>query len=694
MRHASARGLALVSSLVLAAGASALQSPAAERLNLGLRGVYFVPNEGQWSDAGVIFGYRARGLDIAFRESSFTMHLAREMPEASPTRERGHWAAHAAAEPSPDREGVVLDERRGDALHSAHAAAEPSPDREGVVLDERWSDALHSAHAAAEPSPDREGAVLDDRWNDALHSAHATAEPSPDREGAVLDERRGDALLSPQTQLMVDPRQPQRSLEHLTLTVTFPGSNEVIPVAAQPRSARFNYFIGDDESKWASNVPSFGEVVYRNLYDGVDLHITGAGARGLADESNADGVLKYEFHVAPGADWSQIRIQYDGIESLCIDHAGSLHIATTFGTLTDAAPLVWQECLASRDGKGAVLDDRSPRPLPDGRGSSDHRDPIPARFELLNDTTYRITLDGPVDPTRELIIDPDVKWMRYLGGTSLDQIMDMARDSDGNYLVTGWTDSGNFEGQLNQYGTWSDAYVSKVSPSGELYWTLFVGSAWLDWGESIQVDSHDHAIVAGATGSTDFPRRINEFHGGRDVFIAYVGPTGQLLWSSYIGGSENDWCRGLVLDGQDQIYLSGTTSSPDFEGKTNESYGLDDGFVARVSSEGAIEWMTFIGGANIDVGGGLARRADGHLILAGGTGSPDLTSRLNDRIGRIDAYLASINPAGELDWTMYLGGTDDESSAVTPRPKVAIGEGGEIYIIGVTVSPDFVGRTN
>ncbi len=663
MRHACTRGLGLafVSSLALAADVLGFQSPAAQRLNLGLRGVYFVPNEGQWSDAGVIFGYRSRGLDIAFRESSFTMHLAREMPEASPTRERGHRAAHAAAEPSPDREGVVLDDR--------------------------WSDALHSAHAAAEPSPDREGVVLDDRWNDALHSAHATAEPSPDREGVVLDERRGDALLSPQTEPMVDPRQPQRSLEHLTLAVTFPGSNEVIPVAAQPRSAKFNYFVGDDESKWASNVPSFGEVVYENLYDGIDLHITGA--------PDSSGVLKYEFHVQPGADWSQIRISYDGIDSLCIDEVGSLHIATSMGTLTDAAPLVWQECLASRDGKGAVLDDRSPRPLPDGRGSSDHREPIPARFELASESTYTITLDGPVDPTREVVIDPEVEWMYYLGGSADEVAQAIKIGPNGTLLTVGETTSVDFEGRNNSYfGGATDGFLANMTQAGELAWITYFGGNNEERNLNLGLDDTGILYICGTTLSNDLPGRHNNAHGLEDGFVARVSRTGNLHWTSYVGGSSADSCADLAVSADGRLYVTGSTESIDFEGRNNSTHDnhwhYGDAYLAVMDRLGALQWMTYLGGEGKDEGTAIVADPSGDLFLIGQTTSVSFEGQINNNIGFTDAFALRITRDGESLWMRYFGGAEDEFGS-----GVVLDDRQEyLYIAGLTASPQFEGQIN
>ncbi|MCC6906969.1 MAG: SBBP repeat-containing protein [Phycisphaerales bacterium] len=655
MRHACTRGLglALVSSLALAAGALGFQSPAAQRLNLGLRGVYFVPNEGQWSDAGVIYGYRARGLDIAFRESSFTMHLARQISDAAPTTSRGKGSA-------PPR----IDNISGERL------------------------------------------LLAD------------------------DEIRGDEDSAP-------------AWEHLTLAVTFPGSNEVQPVAAQPQGAKFNYFVGDDESKWASNVPSFGEVVYRNLYDGVDLHITGAGARGFASESDADGVLKYEFHVAPGADWSQIRIQYDGIESLCIDEPGNLHIATTFGTLTDAAPLVWQPRSPGRD-KGSAPSRISP---------SNDDSTIPARFELVNNTTYTITLDATVDPTQELIIDPDVEWSRYLGGESVDEGRGVAARSDGSVVAVGSTGSEIFEGQNNSnHGDW-DAFVVSADGDGRLLWMTFIGGSGHDagFGASLEpggaillsgetqsadfaqrnnelhgisdaflarlddagsllrmtyvggsnaestysqpgIDRHGYIVIAGVTESPDIEGRLNDLHPGSwDSFICQLSPSLETQWALYLGGTGGDSIFEMTLDGEGSALATGVTGSVDFDGRINSYHGDGDPFVVKVDPEGQLLWMTYLGGSGYgdEDGNGIAVESDGTIVVCGTTESDDLEGATNSRLGYQDIYIARLKPNGTVIRSTYIGGSQGDYGYF-----LALDAQGNALITGETNSDDFIGRRN
>lgn len=520
-------------------------APATQILSRGLRGVYFIPNQGQWADDSILYGFMSRGLDIAFRESSLTMHLRREIAGASGTRER----------PVPFEHTAPL----GDASRSQY-------------------------------------------------------EP------------------------------PQ--FERLTLDVTFPGSRRVAPTARKPQDARFNYYIGDDESAWRGDVPSYGTIVYESIYDGVDLHVTGSDG----------GVLKYEFHCAPGADHEPIRIRYDGMDSLRLDASGNLLIETTFGTLLDSAPIVWQEI--------------------DGR-----RCELPARFELLDPHTYTLALLTPHDPSHALILDPEVDWMRYLGNSWYDRLPGVAVDSGGNVLVTG---------RFHQFSGPGVVQVAKISPSGTLIWHTLTGGAGNDQGEGIAVDAAGSARVVGATDSVDFFGRRNSHHGGGDAFILHISSAGVVQWTRFLGGSRFDMARGVALDASGYAMVTGSTDSTDFEGRNNSYFGgFDDAFVARVSPDSTVQWMTYAGGSGFDGAAGVTVDSVGTAYVTGKTDSTNFNRRNNSRYGLECAYIFAVNLSGVTQWMTYAGGfTGGEWGT-----GIAI-YGNDLYVAGGTNSTDFVGRNN
>ncbi|MCL4196428.1 MAG: SBBP repeat-containing protein [Phycisphaerales bacterium] len=570
-------------------------SPAAERLNLGLRGIYFVENHGQWSDDFVHFGLKSRGLDVAFRESSFTMHLSREVERAS----------------RPFDEATT-----------------------------------------SEASPKRERGC----------SAFDDPDPLPHGRGSL--------------------REPV-AYEHLTLTVSFPGSNPVTPRGAQEQAAKFNYFVGGDGRGAASNVPSFGAVVYENLYDGVDLHVMG----------NDDGVMKYEFHCEPGADYTQIRIHYDGIDSLCVNADGDLEIATSFGTLRDGAPIVWQEGAGStsRAREEAAHHACRPTPLAATRDSFDST--IPARFEVIDDYTYRIVLEGPVDLTRAIIIDPEVKWVYFIGGRGSDYFEGIAVDNAGHAILTGYTASEDFIGRNNfHHGFNFDSFVVKTDSTGIVLWMTYLGGSRSDTGRDVVVREDGRIFASGETNSTDFEGRSNSYHGGvQDCFVASIGPSGHLMWMTYLGGAGIDSDAPLAIGANTTLLVAGQTSSTDWKQATNTFHGgSHDAFLVSVDQGGTVQWMTYIGGTDFEEAQAVAVHSIDGIIVSGRTESNDLVGRTNSYYGNTDAFATRVSASGSIIWTVYLGGPSSFESGVS----ICTDQSADVIVCGYTRSHDFEGRIN
>ena len=123
----------------------------------------------------------------------------------------------------------------------------------------------------------------------------------------------------------------ETSTRQTQFSVQFDGAQNVEPIGLDRAETVYNYFVGD-ESKWREGVPTYEKVAYLDLYDGIDLYTWG----------RRDS-LKYEFHVAPGQDYRQIQVSYDGIENLRLSNDGTLYVQTELGELVDAAPYIYQE---------------------------------------------------------------------------------------------------------------------------------------------------------------------------------------------------------------------------------------------------------------------------------------------------------------------------------------------------------------
>jgi hypothetical protein len=236
----------------------------------------------------------------------------------------------------------------------------------------------------------------------------------------------------------------------------------------------------------------------------------------------------------------------------------------------------------------------------------------------------------------------------YLGGSSFDISDAIALDGAGSAYLTGRTVSSNFPTTAGAFdrsyngGKYGDAFVTKLNAAGSaLAYSSFLGGSSLDEGSGIAVDGAGSAYVSGVTDSTDFPTTAGAFdrsHGGKygDAFVTKLNAAGSALaYSTYLGGSGGDGGGGIALDAAGSAYVAGGTESTDFPttaGAFDRSYngrsyhgrsvGGDDAFVAKLNAAGSgLRYSTFLGGIDIDGGGGIALDAAGSAYVAGGTWS-------------------------------------------------------------------------
>ncbi len=443
----------------------------------------------------------------------------------------------------------------------------------------------------------------------------------------------------------------------LRFSASFVGASQVLPVGLERSQSEFNYFVGDP-SLWRQGVPAYERVAYEGLYDGVDLYVQGLGSH-----------LKYEFHVAPGADWSQISIRYDGIGGLSLagDGAMLLDLGGNWGTLVDDRPSIYQVVDGQRVG-------------------------VAGSFRLLDNRTYAFDLTGSYDPTRELVIDPNLVWGTYLGGGGGDWGYGVALDSDGNVYVTGRTESSNWTiGDLGTaYQGLSDAFVAKFSATGACLWSTYLGGEEGDWGLGTVVDSGGNVYVTGVTESKDWTSNgfDTSYNGASDAFVVKLSPTGSVLWSTYVGGTDRDWGYGVAVDSSDNLYVTGQTWSPDWTlGGFDTTYnGPSDGFVAKISPAGADLWSTYIGGSDLDWGHDIGVDASDNIYVTGATLSPAWATGGfdTDYGGASDAFVAKLSPAGGdegLLWSTYLGGSQEDWAY-----GIAVDASGNVYVAGATLS--------
>jgi len=428
-----------------------------------------------------------------------------------------------------------------------------------------------------------------------------------------------------------------------------------------------NYFIGNDPSRWRTDVASYGGVIYRGVYPGIDLEYH-AGAVGL----------KYDFIVHPGADPYQISIRYEGVQTVALTATGDLRIETPWVSITEGLPVAYQEI--------------------GGR-----RITVPVEYELRGDRTFGFSV-GRYDPALTLVIDPPVElvYSTYLGGSSGDWGRALALDASGCSYVTGTTASSDFPIQSPFQGSYGggtrDAVIAKFSANGnELVYSTFLGGSNSDHGLGVDIDSAGCAHVTGYTDSSDFPTHLpfqNSNSGMDDAFVAKLSAGGnQLVYCTYLGGSEGDLGTGIAVDDAGCAHVTGYTWSTNFplQNPFQSSYGGGeyDAFVTKFSSTGSsLLYSTFLGGSGPDESYGIALDPSGCAYVAGRTVSSDFPTQnpfQGTHAGTTDVFITKFTPEGsQLAYSTYLGGSGWDNGWC-----IAVDGDGCAFVAGMTVSADF-----
>ncbi len=458
------------------------------------------------------------------------------------------------------------------------------------------------------------------------------------------------------------------------LRLAFLGANPDVEIEGRRRGrATVNYLLGNDASAWHTGLPTYGALVYRELWPGIDMVFRGAAGR-----------LKYEFVLRPGARVRDIRLAYRGARRLSVTRAGALAIATRVGVLRDERPRSYQ-----RVGGRRVR--------------------VESSFRLARGA-YGFAV-GRYNGRRTLVIDPGLRYSTYLGGGSGEGGHGIAIDAAGNAYVTGQTYSSDFPTTVGTFDTTldgeSDAFVTKINPRGSaLVYSTYFGGRGVEFGTGIAVDRAGSAYVTGTTGSRDLPTTAGAFDttlDGWDAFVTKLDPRGSgLVYSTYLGGRRSEFGEvawAIAVDRAGSAYVTGSTGSnfPTTAGAFDRTYagGLwsGDAFVTKLNRRGsALIYSTYLGGGLDESGAGIAVAADGSAYVTGRTESSDFptTAGAFDRtftagVWEGDAFVTKLDPRGSaLVYSTYLGGRRSESGY-----GISVDAAGSAYATGSTDSRNF-----
>jgi hypothetical protein len=190
-----------------------------------------------------------------------------------------------------------------------------------------------------------------------------------------------------------------------------------------------------------------------------------------------------------------------------------------------------------------------------------------------------------------------------------------------------------------------------------------------------------------------------------DAFVAKLNPTGTaLVYSTYLGGTGDDWGLGIAVDSSGNAYVCGETNSTDFPitpkaaqtaygGTDPDNYG--DAFVTKLNQDAtSLTYSTYLGGKDDDGAAAIAVDKTGHAFVTGYTNSTNfpVTPTAFQVVyggagpaGDGDIFVTKLNPKGSaLTYSTYVGADEDELGL-----SIAVDSGGGAWVVGYTTSPDF-----
>ena len=470
--------------------------------------------------------------------------------------------------------------------------------------------------------------------------------------------------------------------DQAVLRIDFVGQARAPRIEGEDRRPTvIHHHLGNDRSKWRTDIPTYGRAVYRDLYPGIDMVVRG-GRGGPA----------YDFVVAPRAEPAKILMRFPGAERLSIDKAGNLVSRIAGRDIRHAAPTLYQEA----DGK---------------------RMPVAGRYELrgASQVAFRV---GRYDRTRPLIIDPTLRFETVAGGGGDDSLYGLAVDDGGNAYAVGQTGSSNFP-PLNSTRTAgsSDAFLVKLRGNdGAPEYVTFFGGGSTERAMAVAVTGAGEAYVTGFTHSLDFPTSpgvIQPAHANAangplfifaDAFATRFDAAGQLGSSTFLGGGLTDFGQAIALHASG-VFIAGMTYSADLRPANlpsayqNQRLGATDAFVTKLSRDFSTTlYSTYLGGSNgvgdDEMATGVAVNSLGEAHVVGltnsrsnfptyaGTGTPARSSGSGS-----EAFAAKLNAQGTaLVYSTLLGGSGEQQELAS---GVALDASGNAYVVGYTGVGDF-----
>ncbi len=268
------------------------------------------------------------------------------------------------------------------------------------------------------------------------------------------------------------------------------------------------------------------------------------------------------------------------------------------------------------------------------------------------------------------------------GGAAIGTSTLVRVDAGGNIILAGTYQSSITFGTTvlpDAAGTY-DCFVVKFDPQGAVLFARALGGTGVDLMQGLALDSAGNILIAGGfTESADFGTGPLPSIGAFDVFVAKIGSAGTTLYASRFGGVESDLARGVAVDVQDNVLLTGTFgATADFGAGPTKSAGNGDVFVTKRTGSLTHMWTKTYGGTGEDQALSVATDSAGNVVLAGFfEGSVQIGTTPFASEGQRDAFVLKLDPLGKNLFSKHFGAKEDDEAA-----SIAVDGFGRVIVAG------------
>lgn len=419
--------------------------------------------------------------------------------------------------------------------------------------------------------------------------------------------------------------------------IDFLSSNQQIEIIRDgEQSLLLNYYINGAD---IHDVKSYTKVVYKNIYDKVDIEF-------LFNK----GSFKYNIILNPGADIDDVKFICQGASSIYQKNENTLVYTTSLGPIEESIPYSYYSSTPDKNHK--------------------------VSFKLNKNI---ISFASDQNKQEKLVIDPSTSlvWGTYFGGNAREYCTSNGIDATNNVYIAGYSlSTANIATAGVHQSTLTgsfDAYLSKFNSNGVQQWGTYFGGTSFDVFYAIHVMPSGIVFASGDTGSSSNiasgGAHQTTYGGGvDDAILVKFDANGQRLWSTYIGGNQHDISCAITVDSNGDAIITGHSESSTAiatSGAYSNFYSLNyDVFINKFNTNGVRIWGTYYGDTGADEAYGITTDASNNIYVTGFTNSAFNISSggfQNFIGGSTDAFLAKFDPSGtNLIWATYYGGTGDE----------------------------------